>query len=215
MDMRKTNPFHRRPLPLEMISRFVSRFVGIALIAGVLSACVTKSVNDVALGDAGQAFKVKFGTVLAVKQVNIRSNPEIGAGAGLLVGSAAGAGYGRTETAALEGAIAGALVGAVAQHSYETGNGYEYTIAFADGSTEVIDQAQAAEDPVFKPGAAVMVQYGATRNRVLPADHLPTNVAMPKSVRVAGAPKPTRHLGVTSCQKMPSGAGERKTCTEE
>ncbi len=185
------------------------------LIALPLGACVNRSVNDVALGDAGQAFKVKFGTVLAVKQVNIRSDPSIGTSGGLLLGGAAGAGYGRSETAALEGAIAGALAGAVAQQIYETGNGYEYTIAFTDGSTEVIDQRQAAEDPVFKPGAAVMVQYGATRNRVLPADNLPTNVAMPKSVTVAGAPKPTRHLGVTTCQKMPLGNGERKTCTEE
>jgi outer membrane lipoprotein SlyB len=152
---------------------------------------------------------------LAVKQVNIRSDPTIGTSGGLLLGGAAGAGYGNTRTAALEGAIAGALAGAVAQQIYETGNGYEYTIAFTDGSTEVIDQKQATEDVVFKPGAAVMVQYGATRNRVLPADNLPTNVAMPKSVKVAGAPKPTRHLGVTTCQKMPSGNGERKTCTEE
>lgn len=189
--------------------------VAVCLIALLLGACVNRSVNDVALGDAGQAFKVKFGTVLAAKQVNIRSDPSLGASGGLLLGGAAGAGYGNTRTAALEGAIAGALAGAVAQQMIETGNGYEYTIAFTDGSTEVIDQRQAAEDPVFTAGAAVMVQYGATRNRVLPADNLPTNVAMPKSVKVAGAPKPTRHLGVTTCQKMPSGSGERKTCTEE
>ncbi len=189
--------------------------VALCVIALSLGACVNRSVNDVALGDAGQAFKVKFGTVLAVKQVNIRSDPTIGTSGGLLLGGAAGAGYGHSETAALEGAIAGALAGAVAQQVYETGNGYEYTIAFTDGSTEVIDQRQATEDVVFKPGAAVMVQYGATRNRVLPADNLPTNVAMPKSVKVAGAPKPTRHLGITTCQKMPSGNGERKTCTEE
>ncbi len=189
--------------------------VAICLIALSLGACVNRSVNDVSLGDAGQAFKVKFGTVLAAKQVNIRSDPSLGASGGLLLGGAAGAGYGNTRTAALEGALAGALAGAVAQQMIETGNGYEYTIAFTDGSTEVIDQRQAAEDVVFQPGAAVMVQYGATRNRVLPADHLPANVAMPKSVKVAGAPKPTRHLGVTTCQKMPSGSGERKTCTEE
>jgi len=197
------------------LSQMRMGFFAVCLFALPLGGCVNRSVNDVALGDAGQAFKVKFGTVLAVKQVNIRSDPSIGTSGGLLLGGAAGAGYGNSRTAALEGAIAGALAGAVAQQIYETGNGYEYTIAFTDGSTEVIDQKQATEDPVFKPGAQVMVQYGATRNRVLSADNLPTNVAMPKSVKVAGAPKTTRHLGVTTCQKMPSGNGERKTCTEE
>lgn len=195
--------------------KFRIGLLAVCIFALPLGACVNRSVNDVAIGDAGQAYKVKFGTVLAVKQVNIRSDPTLGASGGLLLGGAAGAGYGNTRTAALEGALAGALAGAVAQQMIETGNGYEYTIAFTDGSTEVIDQRQATEDPVFQPGAAVMVQYGATRNRVLPADQLPANVAMPKSVQVAGASKPTRHLGVTSCQKMPSGAGERKTCTEE
>ena len=195
--------------------KFRGRVFAVITIALPLAACVNRSVNDVALGDAGQAFKVKFGTVLAVKQVNIRSDPSVGASGGLLLGGAAGAGYGNSRTSALEGALAGALAGAVAQQMIETGNGYEYTIAFTDGSTEVIDQRQATEDPVFQPGASVMVQYGATRNRVLAADHLPTNVAMPKTVTVAGAPKPTRHLGVTTCQKMPSGAGERKTCTDE
>ena len=144
-----------------------------------LGACVNRSVNDVALGDTGQAFKVKFGTVLAAKQVNIRSDPTIGPSGVPLLGGAAGAGYGNTRMAALEGALAGALAGAVAQQMIETGNGYEYTIAFTDGSTEIIDQRQAAEDPVFQPGAAVMMQYGATRNRVLPTDNFPTNVAMP------------------------------------
>ena len=195
--------------------KFGIGLLAVCIFALPLGACVNRSVNDVAIGDAGQAYKVKFGTVLAVKQVNIRSDPSLGASGGLLLGGAAGAGYGNTRTAALEGALAGALAGAVAQQMIETSNGYEYTIAFTDGSTEVIDQRQATEDPVFQPGAAVMVQYGATRNRVLPADQLPANVAMPKSVQVAGASKPTRHLGVTSCQKMPSGAGERKTCTEE
>jgi outer membrane lipoprotein SlyB len=192
------------------------RCVLIGLVAMLaLTACVHRSVNDVALGDAGQSFKVKFGTVLAVKAVNLRSEPGNGASIGLVAGGGAGAGFGRSTSATVGGALAGALVGALAQEIAETGNGYEYTIAFADGGVEVIDQMQAADDPVFTKGAAVMVQYGASRNRVLAADHLPTDIAQPKQVVVAGAPKARRSLGVSTCQKSQSGNSERKTCTDE
>ena len=42
-----------------------------------------KSVNDVAITDAGQAYKVKFGTVLEQHPVNIKSSPDIGVARGL------------------------------------------------------------------------------------------------------------------------------------
>lgn len=181
----------------------------------VLSGCMHKGVNDVALGDAGQAYKVKFGTVLLARPVNLRSDPGNGASLGLAVGAGAGAGFGRSTSSTVGGALAGALIGALAQEVAETGNGYEYTIAFGDGTVEVIDQLQAADDPVFAQNAAVMVQYGASRNRVLAADPLPTEIAQPKQVVVAGAPNVKRSLGVTTCQKIQIGNNERKSCTDE
>lgn len=180
-----------------------------------LGACVNKSVNDVAVGDAGQAYTVKFGTVIEAHRVNIKDDPQKGVGAGALVGG--GAGYAAHQDAGtmLAGALAGAIAGAVIQNISETDNGMEYTIAFADGSVEVIDQVQKEGDPVFEVGAPVMVQFGATRNRVLSAANLPKEVTAPKGVKVAGAPKGGSKIKVETCQKAGVGGGERKTCTQE
>jgi outer membrane lipoprotein SlyB len=190
--------------------------VPLLLVPCLLAACVNKSVNDVALGDAGQAFKVKFGTVLEAHLVNIRSKPDDSVSGGALLGGGAGYALGRNEGSTVGGMLAGAVAGAMVHQMAETQNGFEYTIAFSDGTTQVIDQIQAPEDPVFAAGASVMVQFGATRNRVLSAEALPNSVAHPKEVRVAGAPKPPHSLGVKTCQKTSIGSDEsRKTCTED
>ena len=173
-----------------------------------------KSVNDVAITDAGQSYKVKFGTVLEQHPVNIKSSPDIGVGAGALFGAGAGAEIGHSSTSAIEGMLAGAVAGAVVQNAMETGNGIEYTIAFADGSTQILDQLQGPGDPVFKPGSAVMVEFGATKHKILSAEALPETVAHPKEVRVAGAPKPTS-IKVQSCTKTKSTDQERKVCTDQ
>jgi outer membrane lipoprotein SlyB len=177
--------------------------------------CMTnRGVNDISADDAGQASKVKFGTVIAAHPVNIRSSPDVGVGAGALVGAGAGAGIGHSNASTLEGMLAGAIAGAVVQNALETGNGIEYTIAFADGSTQILDQLQGPGDPVFKPGAAVMVEFGPTKHKILSAEALPETVTHPKEVRVAGAPKPTS-LKVQSCTKTKSSDQERKVCTDQ
>ena len=52
------------------------------LIAFALAGCANRSVKDVSLGDSGQAYKVKFGTVIAQGTVNVRSSGEAAAGGG-------------------------------------------------------------------------------------------------------------------------------------
>jgi outer membrane lipoprotein SlyB len=189
--------------------------IALCFLALPLGACVNKSVNDVALGDAGQAYTVKFGTVIEAHKVNIRTDPKTGVGAGALVGT--GAGYAAHQDAGtvLAGALAGAIAGAVVQNIAESNNGVEYTIAFADGSVQVIDQVQDDKDQVFEPGSAVMVQFGATRNRVLSAANLPKEISAPKGVKVAGAPKGGPKIKVETCQKSGIGEAVRKTCTQE
>lgn len=191
---------------------FVSIMIAFSL---VLGACVNKSVNDVAVGDAGQAYMVKFGTVIEAHKVNIKGDPQLGPGAGALVGGGVGYSSHQNAGSTLGGALAGALAGAIIQNIAETNNGMEYTIAFADGSVQVIDQAQNDGDTVLEVGAPVMVQFGATRNRVLSAANLPKEVTAPKSVKVAGAPKTGPKIKVETCQKTALGDGVRKTCTEE
>jgi outer membrane lipoprotein SlyB len=188
----------------------------IALLAVAISleACVTRGVNDISVDDVGQSSKVKFGTVIAQHPVNIRFDPSIGVGAGVLAGGGAGAAFGRSNEATLGGILAGAIAGAVVQNALETGNGIEYTIAFADGSSQILDQLQGPGDPIFKPGAAVMVEFGATKHKILSAENLPDTVAHPKVVQVAGVPKPST-IKVQSCTKTKSADQERKVCTDQ
>ena len=185
------------------------------LAAGILLAgCVTQGVNDIKVEDAGQSSKVKFGTVLAQHPVNFRFDPSIGVGAGVLAGGGAGAAFGRSNEATLGGILVGAIAGAVVQNAMETGNGIEYTIAFADGSTQILDQLQGPGDPIFQPGAAVMVEFGTTKHKILAAENLPDTVAHPKVVQVAGAPKPST-IKVQSCTKTKTADQERKVCTDQ
>ncbi len=186
----------------------------LSLIAISLAACVTKGVNDISADDAGQASKVKFGTVIAQHAVNIHADPNLGIGTGALLGGGAGAAFGQSNQATLEGILAGAIAGAVVQNAVESGNGIEYTIAFADGSTQILDQLQGPGDPIFQPGASVMVEFGPTKHKILSAANLPDTVAHPKVVQVAGAPKPTT-IKVQSCTKTKSTDQERKVCTDQ
>ena len=185
------------------------------LLAIPLAGCANKGVSDVSVVDSGQAYPVKFGTVLAQKPVNIRSNGEAATTGGALLGGAGGAAFGRNGTAALAGALIGGIAGAIAHNAAETNNGIAYTIAFSDGTTQVINQLQAETDPVFQPGEAVMVQFGATRNLVTSAAHLPRSVAQPKQVRVEGAPAQNGKVGVRSCQATAMGNSVKGSCVNQ
>jgi len=185
------------------------------LAALTLAGCANRSVRDVSVGDSGQSYKVKFGTVLAQQSVNVRSSGEAAATGGALVGGLAGAGLGRSYGAGLAGVLVGGIAGAAAHHAAESNNAIQYTVAFADGTTQVINQIQTAEDPVFQPGHPVMVQFGATRNLVLDASKLPSNVRQPRMVRVQGAPVQNRSIGVRSCQAAVRGEAVAGSCTDQ
>lgn len=187
--------------------------VCVAVIA--LAGCANRSVSDVSVGDSGQAYKVKFGTVIAQKPVNVRSDGSAAAGGGALAGGLAGAALGRSDGAALAGVLIGGIAGAVAHHAAESNNAIQYTIAFADGTTQVINQIQSGDDPVFNSGHPVMVQFGANRNLVLDASHLPNNVRQPKQVRVQGAPVQNGSVGVRSCQATVTGGTLKDACTSQ
>ena len=153
--------------------------------------------------------------MIAQGTVNVRSSGEAAAGGGALAGGLAGALIGRSDGAALAGLVIGGIAAAAAHHAAETGNAIQYTIAFADGSTQVINQLQSPEDPVFRPGHSVMVQFGADRNLVLDASHLPSNVRRPKQVVVEGGRPQNGPIGVTSCQSANIGGTRKASCTEQ
>lgn len=186
----------------------------VVLLCSVFTGCANRSLKDVKEADASQAYKVKFGTIIDQRRVNIRSSTQPAVAGGALAGSVAGAVAGGNSAGWLISTAAGGLSGMGLHHYFETDNGTEYTISFADGSTLLIDQLQGKDDPVLPNGSAVMVQFGARINRVLPASHLPDQVAPPKEVRVKGRPAPSDRLDVKACQKGPADDSTKDNCTQ-
>ncbi|HYE01024.1 MAG TPA: hypothetical protein VEH84_16695 [Alphaproteobacteria bacterium] len=160
------------------------------VVAGLLAGCAPRNgQSSYSAHDVGVASVVKFGTVLAARQVEINhENTGTGAAAGGLAGAVAGANIGSGNgqlVGLLGGLIVGAVAGAVAEQELNDRVGIEYTITVTDGTTLTIVQEQAQGDVVFQPGASVMVQTRGTYNRVLPSSHLPDTIAKPKDVKIA------------------------------
>jgi outer membrane lipoprotein SlyB len=163
---------------------------GVALAGAlILAGCATQGQNRYSYQDVGRASVVEFGTVLASRQVDIQGK---NSGVGGVVGGTAGGlamsnvGQGGGNVAAIAGGIlAGAVAGAVAEQAMSNRVGIEYIITLANGKTITIVQEQAEGDKIFGPGDPVMVQASGTYQRVLTADHLPTEITRPKQVKIA------------------------------
>lgn len=159
----------------------------ICLAAG-LTGCATQGQSRYSFQDVGRASVVEFGTVVASRQVDIRGQNTgvggvVGGTAGGLAMSNVGRGSGNV-AAILGGLLVGAAVGAMAEQAASDRVGIEYTITLANGKTITLVQEQAAGDRVFSPSERVMVQANGTYQRVLPADHLPNQIARPQGIKV-------------------------------
>jgi outer membrane lipoprotein SlyB len=153
-----------------------------------MSGCASPGQSRYAVRDVGRASIVEFGTVVGARQVDIKGQ---NTGAGAIAGGAAGgiamSGVGNSSgnaAAILGGVVAGAVVGAIVEQSLSDRTGIEYTITLANGKTITLAQEQQQGDRVFIPGDRVMVQANGTYQRVLAADHLPTEIARPKAIKV-------------------------------
>lgn len=169
-----------------MAVRSIVAAVGLASL--LLAGCATQGQSRYQAQEVGHASVVEFGTVLAVRAVDIRGR---NSGAGAMVGAAAGGigmsgvGAGAGNAAAiLGGVVAGALVGAMAEQAMSDRVGIEYVITLANANTITIVQEQGAGDRVFNAGERVMVQTNGSYQRVLAADHLPTQVFQPQGIAV-------------------------------
>jgi outer membrane lipoprotein SlyB len=153
-----------------------------------LTACSTPGQNVYDFTEAGQSVLVEFGTVVDVNPITIKG-PNTGVGAG--VGAVAGAGLGSQVgngngalAAAIGGAIAGAVAGAVAEQAAQDKSGFVYTITTEHGKTITIPQYYHKDEKPIKVGERVMVQTSGSYQRVLPAEHLPTQIKRPKGIKV-------------------------------
>lgn len=164
------------------------RVVAVLALAGMLAGCSTQGQSRYAERDIGRSSVVEFGTVIQARKVDIQGETTgLGGMAGAAAGGIAlsGVGQGSGNAAAiLGGVLVGALLGSMAEQSMSDRVGIEYIVTLANGTTVTIVQDQPPEDRVFQAGNRVMVQTSGSYRRVLPADHLPTQVNRPAGITV-------------------------------
>jgi outer membrane lipoprotein SlyB len=166
----------------------MKKILAVLALPVLLAACATPSQDVYDFSEAGQSTLVEFGTVLKVRDIEIKGgNSGGGALAGGLVGagagSAVGGGDGRAYTA-LGGAVIGAVAGGLAEQALKDKRGVEYTIVTEKGKIITIPQYTKKEEPIFGKGSRVMVQTSGSYQRVLKADDLPETVKRPKGIKV-------------------------------
>ena len=154
----------------------------------LLNACETPSQNVYDYREAGRSVIVEFGTVVDVRPIKIKGqNTGVGAGAGAIaggtLGSQVGGGDGQIAGAAV-GIIAGAVAGAIAEQQLQDRSGREFTVVTEKGKTITIAQYFKKDEPIIQNGERVMVQTSGSYQRILPAEHLPTEIKRPKGIKI-------------------------------
>ena len=81
------------------------------LAALFLGGCANKSTTDILEADSGQAFTVRYGTIMSHRQVSVRSDPTVAVGTGAFFGGVGAAVISKTNGATLAGFLLGAIAG--------------------------------------------------------------------------------------------------------
>lgn len=153
-----------------------------------LSACTTPSQNVYDYREAGRSVIVEFGTVVDVRPIKIKGqNTGVGAGTGAVAGGIAGSQIGQGDgqiAGAAAGILVGAIAGSAAEQAMQDSEGREMTIVTEKGKVLTIAQYFKKDEPIIQKGERVMVQTSGSYQRVLPADHLPTEIKRPKGIKV-------------------------------
>jgi outer membrane lipoprotein SlyB len=168
--------------------------VGLAL-APALTGCARHSSQNVYQeAEVGRTTAVSFGTVVAVRNIDIVGKST---GAGAVLGGASGAaagtaiGSGSGNGAAIAGGlVAGIIVGAMAEQALRDRTGMEYTVVLESGVTLTVAQEMGKGDLPINAGDRVIVQNSGGYQRVLPAANLPTAIQRPKGIKIIDGPQP-------------------------
>jgi outer membrane lipoprotein SlyB len=160
----------------------------LSLVVLVLAACTTPSQNVYDYREAGRSVIVEFGTVVDVRPIKIKGqNTGVGAATGAIAGGVAGSNVGGGDgqiVGAVAGVLVGAIVGAAAEQALQDSQGRDMTIVTEKGETLTIAQYFKKDEPIIEVGQRVMVQTSGSYQRVLPAEHLPTEIKRPKGIKV-------------------------------
>ena len=114
------------------------------MVASTTAGCYQNSQSRYSYQEVGQSTVVEFGTVVAMRQVDITGqNTGVGALGGAAAGGIGGSTIGRgagNAGAILGGVLIGAAVGALAEQALADRTGLEYTITLSNGKTITIVQ---------------------------------------------------------------------------
>lgn len=154
----------------------------------MLAGCTFSTQSRYNYSEVGQIQVVEFGSVIAVRDIEIVGE---NSGAGGLLGGAGGAAAGAysgkgfgSVAGGVAGAVAGGVVGSALEQAVRNRGGVEYTVVLRNGKALTVAQNVTPQDTVFKVGDRVMVQINGQYQRVLPAQNLPTQIEKPKGVEV-------------------------------
>jgi outer membrane lipoprotein SlyB len=169
------------------------RTAGVALAVAIslpfLGGCARHSSQSVYQeGDVGQTAAVSFGTVVAVRNIDIvgkntGTGALIGGAGGAIAGSGIGSGSGNA-AAVLGVAVVGAIAGAMTEQALRDRTGIEYTVVLESGVTMTVAQEIGSGDQPIKAGDRVIVQNSGGYQRVLPAANLPTSIKRPQGIKI-------------------------------
>jgi outer membrane lipoprotein SlyB len=168
------------------VVRFIGAFAAACVFIVALGGCQRPSQNTYRAEEVGKSSAVSFGTVLAIREIDIIGR---NTGAGALGGGAVGAGaasyVGSGNAWAIGGGLlAGAIIGALAEQAMADRKGLEYTVILESGVTLTVTQEKASDDTPIAKGDRVIVQNTGGYQRVLPAATLPTAVKRPQGIKV-------------------------------
>ena len=156
----------------------------------LLGACEHPGQNLYAQNEVGRSKLVNFGTVIAIREVNIVGKDARGAALGSAVGGIGGSQLGSgsgSVAGALVGVAIGAVAGAAAENAVDQNTATEYTVTLQTGATLTVVQAHNRGDRPITVGDRVIVQMSAGTQRVLPAAQLPDHIAKPKGITLISA----------------------------
>ncbi len=191
------------------------RIVLIGFFLGIsLSACANRQIDEIPLADAGQAFKTRFGTVVSQHPVTVRSSPQTAISLGIFAAGVTSTLIAADNVTFVAGALAGGTAAAAIHYFGEMNDAIEYQILLEDGSFILIDQLQASDEPILQPGSAVIVEYGAMRNRVLPMPIGVQDMPKPRQIRIKGQKPKIKKLDMQICSKNNLADGTREACVK-
>lgn len=138
--------------------------------------------------EVGQVQVVQFGTVIAVRDIEISGeNSGAAAVAGAAGGAAVGVGTGRgfgSVAGGVAGAAVGAVIGSELEQAIRSRGGVEYTVVLQNGKTITVAQNISEKDTILNVNDRVIVQVNGQYQRVLPANELPTEIEKPKGIEL-------------------------------